>query len=288
MTAQGATILLVDDEPQNLKLLATMLEPEGYVVRLAASGRAALEAVAEDAPDLILLDVMMPGMDGYEVTKALKSGAATARIPIIMVSAHSDRGARLRGLEAGAEDFLTKPVDRGELWLRVRNLLRLKELSDRLRSQSVILEAQVRERTADLHRLAHYDALTGLPNRMLFFQTLDRTLSLAESRGWAVAVAFIDVDHLKNVNDTLGHVVGDQLLREFGDRLVQAVRMRDTVGRLGGDEFAMILLVEQGQQGAAATAKKIRSALRIPFDLEGPSGHGYRQHWDNDLSRRLD
>jgi diguanylate cyclase (GGDEF)-like protein len=269
VTAQGATILVVDDEPQNLKLMTTLLEPEGYVVRCAANGKDALASIAERAPDLILLDVMMPELDGYQVVKLLKGGAATARIPIIMVSAHSDRKARLRGLEAGAEDFLTKPVDRGELWLRVRNLLRLKELSDRLRSQSVLLEEQVRERTADLHRLAHYDALTGLPNRMLFFQTLDKTLLLAQQRGWAVAVAFIDVDHLKNVNDTLGHVIGDQLLAEFGDRLVQSVRIRDTVGRLGGDEFAMILLVEDGQLGATRTAKKIADSLREPFILGG-------------------
>jgi diguanylate cyclase (GGDEF)-like protein len=269
MTAVGATILVVDDEPQNLRLLTALLKPEGYIVRTATDGDEALASVAQVEPDLILLDVMMPGKDGYEVARALKSGAATAGIPIIMVSAHSDRQARLRGLEAGAEDFLTKPVDRGELWLRIRNLLRLKELSDQLQNQSAILEEQVQERTADLHRLAHYDALTGLPNRMLFFLTLQRTLALAAARRWSVAVAFIDVDHLKDINDTQGHAVGDQLLAQFGDRLTRSVRVRDTVGRLGGDEFAMILMVRDGQKGAAATAHKVREAMRAPFVIEG-------------------
>ena len=120
-----------------------------------------------------------------------------------------------------------------------------------------------------LRFLAHFDALTGLPNRTLFYETLKNTLYQAVDSGWLVAVMFIDLDHFKNVNDTLGHGIGDDLLRQFGARLAQCIRIRDSVGRLGGDEFALILVMPEGQQGAAIVAKKIRDALRVPFDISG-------------------
>ena len=268
MTARPS-VLVVDDEAQNRKLITVLLGPEGYDTQVACTGPEALAAVAESPPDLILLDVMMPGMDGYQVARILKDDPATAGIPIIMVSAHDDRTARLRGLEAGAEDFLTKPVDRAELWLRVRNLLRLKELSNALLDQGQVLEQQVRARTADLHHLAHHDSLTGLPNRGLLHATLERTLELGRRRGCSVAVLFLDIDHFKNINDSRGHAVGDDLLRQFGDRLVQCVRVRDTVGRLGGDEFALILLLEDGAAGAARVAEEVLTSLEVPFELYG-------------------
>ena len=212
---------------------------------------------------------MMPGMDGYEVASNLKANPATANIPIIMVTANIDRDARLAGLNAGAEEFLTKPVDRAELWFRVRNLLRLKAFNDLLQNQSSQLEDLVQARTADLHRFAHYDPLTGLPNRALFVETLKKTLAQAQDHGWSVAVLLVDVDHFKNVNDTLGHAFGDELLAQLSNRLVECLRLRDTVGRLGGDEFAMILVMEDGEQGAALVANKIGIALRAPFNLNG-------------------
>ena len=393
MTGSAATILIVDDELLDRRLLESLLLPEGYLTMTAASGEEALASVAHRAPDLILLDLMMPGMDGYQVAGLLKSNPATSSIPIVMLTAQSDRSARLAGLNAGAEEYLTKPVDRAELWLRVRNLLRLKEYSDYLKNQSAVPERQVQARTADLqrfrtamdatadaiflvnrttmdfvelnatacnmlgytreelfnlgpaqmasatpehlesvydaiisghhtneleetrlqrkdgsqlqvevrrhahrsgadwiivsvvhditerneaekrlkrlHQLAHYDALTGLPNRRLFHETLRKTLAQASDRGWQVAVLFIDLDYFKNVNDTLGHAVGDDLLCQFSSRLAQCVRTRDTVGRLGGDEFALILVMDDGQQGAALVANKVRDVLRAPFDLQG-------------------
>ncbi len=265
-----ARILVVDDQAQNRRLLRALLEPEGYLIEVAASGQEALEAVRACPPDLVLLDLMMPGMDGFTVAQALKGDPETASIPIIMVSAHDDRTARLRGLESGAEDFLTKPVDRTELWLRVRNLLRLKELADALSVQSAGFEQQVLARTADLQRQADFDALTGLPNRMLFHETLSRSLGLAAAKGWNVAVLFVDLDQFKTVNDTLGHAVGDLLLKQVGERLLECVRIRDTVGRQGGDEFALLLLLdEDSRHGAAAVAAKVHEVLRAPFDLDG-------------------
>jgi len=145
-----ARILIVDDEIANRRLLQALLGPEGYVTRTATSGEEALASIADDPPDLILLDVMMPGIDGRQVAGAVKTDPTRRNIPIIMVTAQSDREARLAALEAGAEDFLTKPVDRAELWLRVRNLLRLKKLGDLLERQQLTLEAEVQARTAEL------------------------------------------------------------------------------------------------------------------------------------------
>lgn len=121
----------------------------------------------------------------------------------------------------------------------------------------------------NMYRLAHYDALTGLPNRTLFYETLERTLEQAEKSGWLVAVLFIDLDHFKNINDTLGHPVGDELLCQFSNRLTTCVRIRDTVGRLGGDEFALILTMQDGVQPAAQVALKIQQSLHASFTLKG-------------------
>ncbi|MEO8432787.1 MAG: response regulator, partial [Acidobacteriota bacterium] len=145
-----ARILIVDDERHNRQLLEVMLAPEGFVLQTAANGEDALASVANDPPDLILLDIMMPGMNGYEVATRIKSNEGTNNIPIIMVTALDDRDARMLGLNAGAEDFLSKPVDRAELTVRVRNLLRLKAYGDYLDKYSQMLEGEVGSSAANL------------------------------------------------------------------------------------------------------------------------------------------
>ncbi len=150
-----ACILIVDDERHNRELLEVMLGPEGFVLLMAASGEEAIGMVALQPPDLILLDVMMPGMDGYQVAEKIKGNPATKQIPIIMVTALHDRDAMMHGLAAGAEDFLTKPVNRAELSMRVRNLLRLKAYGDYLDKYSQALESQVGSRTVDLAESDH-------------------------------------------------------------------------------------------------------------------------------------
>jgi putative two-component system response regulator len=145
-----ARILIVDDEGRNRRLLAAILDAEGYAVLEAADGAQALALARQQKPDMVLLDIMMPGIDGYEVARALKADAITKAIPIVMVTALDDRKSRLLGLEAGAEEFVTKPVDRNELRIRVRNLLRLKEYSDLLADRNRILDAEVTQRTKQL------------------------------------------------------------------------------------------------------------------------------------------
>lgn len=161
MVSPPANILIVDDDVKDRKLLEALLKPQGYLTQCASGGEEALAAIAKQAPDLILLDVMMADMDGYKLARILKSDPATSTIPIIMVTVQSDRGARMTGLEAGVEEFLTKPVDRAELWLRVRNLLRLKSFGDFLQSHSFRMEEQVQARTAELQRFRGAIDATG-------------------------------------------------------------------------------------------------------------------------------
>ncbi len=171
-----ARVLIVDDERYNRRLLEAMLAPTGYQVQMAAGGREALALIADECPDLILLDVMMPDMNGYQVAAELKKGPLTRNIPIILVTALDDREARIQGLTAGAEDFLTKPVDRAELSVRVRNLLRLKAYGDYFDQQARELEATVEARTAELQTAV--DALHAANERTRY------TLEIAKVGIW--------------------------------------------------------------------------------------------------------
>jgi putative two-component system response regulator len=159
--AQEGKILLVDDEPANLKLLEAILKSKGYRIVTATNGQEALQRVAEERPDVILLDVMMPIMNGFEVARALKAARETSHIPIIMITAMEDRQTRIQGLAAGAEDFLNKPVDKDEVAARVRNLFRLKKYHDMVKDQNQILENRVREKTASL-RTAYEETIYTL------------------------------------------------------------------------------------------------------------------------------
>lgn len=152
MVDSPATILVVDDDLVNRKLFEVLLCAQGYDLVFAVDGDEALKVVAKKPPDLILLDVMMPGMDGYKVAEIIKADFATANIPILMVTAQGDRSTRLIGLASGADDFLTKPVDRLELGLKVRNLLRIKEYDAKAKNFAVFLEQQVQARTVELQR----------------------------------------------------------------------------------------------------------------------------------------
>lgn len=453
MTPRQATILIVDDEPKNRSLLEVLLKPEGYLTVTANSGEEALAIVAEKPPDLILLDVMMPGLDGHDVAAKLKGNPATRNLPIIMLSALGDRGSKLAGLNAGAEDFLTKPIDRVELWVRVRNLLRLKEYSDSLAEHNQLLEQAVRGRNEEiterkraetqiirlnrlygivsginaaivrtrnrqelfteachiavehgqfrmawigsvdskgtglsplawsgfdegyfdkitqairnnkadtlvlavralqektpvvcndidsdpqfahwridalqrgyrsmgvfplmgdsqpvglfvlyapelnffdveeikllteltanisyaleyikkeekLNYLAYHDVLTGLPGRTLFHDRLVQAVTNAHRHGDKLGVLFIDLDHFKNINDSLGHYVGDMLLKQVAALFTACMREDDTVARLGGDEFVVILASMASEDEAWMVSQKILKLMTEPFTIE--------------------
>jgi adenylate cyclase len=149
----AAKILVVDDTPQNVKLLADLLQAKGYEVSTAANGNAALERLAADAPDLVLLDVMMPGLTGYDVCRNIRADPATALLPVVLVTALDPQQERVKGIEAGADDFLSKPINQAELFARVKSLLRIKRLQDEVRGWNQELEARVREQVTQLERL---------------------------------------------------------------------------------------------------------------------------------------
>jgi diguanylate cyclase (GGDEF)-like protein/PAS domain S-box-containing protein len=221
-SAAPATILIVDDEIRNRKLLVALLQPEGYVTVSAACGEEALALVAERAPDLILLDVLMPGMDGYQVASRLKADPATSSIPIIMVTARIERETRLAGLEAGAEDFLTKPVDRAELWLRVRNLLRLKAYGDFLQNHSAILEQQVQARAADLQlfRTALDATADGI---LLVNRTTMRIFEVNETTCQMLGYARAELLQLSPVRLSGGTLTLDQLEASYDEIIARRI-----------------------------------------------------------------
>ncbi|MGK9419122.1 GGDEF/EAL domain-containing response regulator [Pseudomonas cedrina] len=182
MASQPATLLIVDDDPQVRKLLETLLQHEGYLTLSAGSGEEALQSVAKQPPDLILLDVMMPGLDGYEVASRLKGDEATAGIPIIMLSALSESSARVSGLETGAEEFISKPVERVELWLRVRNLLRLKARGDLAANTPDLAPRQTGMNVHDLARQDLENALRQAVERSEFSVHYQPKVEVASGR----------------------------------------------------------------------------------------------------------
>ena len=280
MSTAPATLLIVDDDECIRELLEELLEDQGYNTLSASSGEMALMMIANQPPDLILLDAMMPGMDGYQVARELKSNLLTANIPIIMLSGLSEPSARLIGLEAGAEEVLSKPVVSAELWLRVRNLLRLKAFGDYQVVHTLMLEQQLQKRTIDVERfqsamgsderllkMANYDPLTRLPNRNLFYTTLQMGLTQAALRGWQLAVCTVDLNDFNIFNEIWGHLVGDQVLVEFSARLASCLNVSDTLGRMDGHELALILMIRKGQSGPKQIVERIREELREPFKV---------------------
>ncbi|HEX8614563.1 MAG TPA: EAL domain-containing protein [Telluria sp.] len=384
-----AAILIVDDQLVNVQLLEYLLTTTGYTnVSSTTDPRQVAAMHLAHRYDLIILDLHMPGMNGFQVMEALAPMETEAYLPVLVVTAEPDK--KLAALDAGARDFVGKPFDPVEVLTRIRNMLEVRLLHRESKNYGTVLEQTVRERTAELQRfrsamdatddaiflididamdvvdvndgacrmlgyrreellrldptvyglaargqlacqadpardvlrypdlvedqltradlrevaveiywqtqsvggtrmliavardiserlaarqrlahLASYDSLTGLPNRTLFYQTLREAIELAQDKHWRIVVLFIALDRFKTVNDSLGSALGDELLRQFSTRLVQCVRIRDTVGRLGGDEFALILTMTRNQQDAVNVANEVRDALRAPFDLHG-------------------
>jgi diguanylate cyclase (GGDEF)-like protein len=246
-------ILVVDDVPVNVQLLTTYLASVGYDVFTARDGQEALDKVAAVQPDLILLDVMMPKLNGFEVCERLKSDSATKIIPVIMVTALNEIEDKIKATESGADDFVSKPFNKLELLTRVKSLLRIKQLHDELRAKVKELE-QARER---LRQLAITDGLTGLYNHRYFKEHLEQELLRANRHLLHVSVVMLDIDHFKKFNDTYGHPAGDAILRMIAKLLKDNIRKIDLAARYGGEEFCLVL-VETNKPAAAIAAEKVR------------------------------
>jgi len=242
--ATETKILIVDDAPDSLRLLARILEAERYVVRKSLTGKMAIQGVHRSPPDLILLDITMPDMSGYEVCQQLKASAETADIPIVFISALSQINNKILAFEIGGQDYISKPFQELEVLMRVKNQLLIRQQQQQLIRQNHQLEQEIQERLkaeAEVRQLSLMDELTGLYNRRGFFLLAEQQLKISRRNQTPCYLIFIDLDGLKQVNDSLGHATGDQMIIQAAHLLKQIFRDSDIIARLGGDEFAVFI-----------------------------------------------
>jgi diguanylate cyclase (GGDEF)-like protein len=245
VTAPASKILVVDDSRTQLVWLVQVLEREGYAVSSAADGKEAIRKVRSDPPDLVLLDMILPDMDGLEVLRIVKARPENEFIPVIILSVKSDLDSKVAGLRIGADDFLAKPFAEAEILARCAAMLRIKHLQERLHDMQRKLEEQ-----------SITDALTGLKNRRLFDERLHEEFRRAQRYGDYLSLIMIDLDHFKQVNDRFGHPAGDAVLSEVGSLIRASIRDPDICARYGGEEFAVIL-PKTHMSGALAVAERI-------------------------------
>jgi two-component system, cell cycle response regulator len=238
-----ARVLVVDDTPFNVKLLTAFLEYENYAVSTAADGFEALAKIEAEQPDIVLLDVLMPpGIDGFETCRRIRADPATAHIPVVMVTALQDVDQLVRGFEAGADDFLTIPVNRLALMARVRSQLRQKRYYESILEQSMI------------------DPLTGAFNSRYLDAHVPRLIARCRAAHKPIAVLMIDIDHFKRINDEHGHAAGNHVLKEIVYRITSALRPSDLVARMGGEEFAVVM-PETDLDAGHRIAERLRSRI---------------------------
>jgi len=250
-------ILIVDDMPTNVKILGEALRPN-YDIVVATSGKKALEIAQTQVPDLILLDIMMPEMDGYTVCRALKEDSCTKNIPIVFITAKDQTDDELHGLELGAVDYITKPFQVLIVKARVRTQLDLKRKYDLLES------------------MVSLDGLTEIPNRRRFDDALEQEWRRMSRGGASLAVAMVDIDFFKNYNDAYGHAAGDACLKAVATALSRTFkRASDLLARYGGEEFAAIL-PETDLPAGLVLGEKMRAnvaALAIPHAHSSAAEH---------------
>jgi diguanylate cyclase (GGDEF)-like protein len=259
------TLLLIDDSAAVQTLLRARLKDEPITIHCASDGQAGLQLARSIVPDLILLDVDMPQPDGFEVCRVLKADPDLVHVPVIFLTGAASPQEKIRGLELGAIDYITKPFDPAELRARVRAAMRMKFMMDLLAKKAQI------------------DALTGLWNRRYFDDRLEAELSLARRSPRALAVLMIDLDRFKAINDTFGHATGDEVLRRVAALLGESVRAEDIVCRIGGEEFAVI--APNISEGAEPLAQRLRhevETLKVivagqPLNLSVSIGVAYHE-----------
>tara|TARA_R110002167_G_scaffold55838_2_gene158587 strand:+ start:5440 stop:6435 length:996 start_codon:yes stop_codon:yes gene_type:complete len=255
----NASILIVDDQEANVLLLEQLLREIGYQQITSTMDPYSVAALYDaNRYDLILLDLLMPGMDGFQVMEGLKKNAGDDYLPILVLSVEPAH--KLRALAAGAKDFLSKPFDQLEVKTRIHNILEVRLLYRQLEVDNRKLEA-----------MAMHDALTRLPNRLLLMDRLAADIAHARRNKQSIAVLFLDLDGFKQINDTLGHDVGDAVLQTVADRLVATVRQGDTVVRFGGDEFIISLGELSRDEDLAPLMSKLLQVISQSCDIQGHS-----------------
>jgi diguanylate cyclase (GGDEF)-like protein len=290
-------LLIVDDISDNRTILKRRFERRGFDVTEAESGLIAIDLIEKSPFDLVLLDVMMPGIDGMETLKRIRSHRSASALPVIMVTAKSESDNIVDALEQGANDYVTKPVDFAVALARVNTQISRRRAEQQvalanedLRKANEGLERRVEERTRRLidvnqrlkeeiadreemqaksQYLAYHDSLTGLGNRLLFKEQLDEALTDVSVTPHPLAVLFLDLDGFKAVNDTLGHSVGDLLLKSIAGKLRDLIPSTDRIARLGGDEFAILQISSQQPTSATSLAERIIEIVAQPHNIDG-------------------
>ena len=286
-------VLIVDDIADNLRVLSDALSQKEYKIRCVKNGVAALKVATNIIPDIILLDIKMPGMDGYEVCQKLKANPQTQAIPVIFLSALDEVLDKVKAFEVGGVDYITKPFQVEEVLIRVKNQLTITSAKLEVHRLNVALEkeiAKAKQYTIQLETInqklqqeacerkkaeaklvydALHDSLTGLPNRTLLMDRLDFAIKYAKRNpDYLFAVLFIDLNRFKIINDSMGHLVGDKLLIAIAKLLQEDLRESDTVARLGGDEFVILLSDIQDIADATMVGDRIQKKLSLPLTLE--------------------
>jgi diguanylate cyclase (GGDEF)-like protein len=246
----GAHVLVVDDEPVAAREVANVLRGLGHRVTVSTSWTEALRCFSSENVDLVLMDAVMPTVDGFKLTKIMRS-RATTYVPIVFLTGLIDDAAKAQCVAVGADDFLSKPIDPLELRVRLTAMLRIRSLTRDL-------EAKTRAMT----RLASVDGLTGVGNRRSFDERIAEELERCRSSGKPLSLLLLDVDHFKRVNDTHGHAVGDAVLVSLGRLLSELTRACDVPFRYGGEEFAVVASGTHSRQ-ATFLAERLRSGFAL-------------------------
>ena len=246
--ADETRVLVVQAEPSERAFQRSLFAEAGMSVVEACSGSEALDYLATDHPDLVVLGRMLPDMDGLDLLPRLKSSELDF-LPVLVASHRSETAERVRGLQLGADDYISRPCDPAELLARARALLRTKQTHDRIRKLQLTLEQMVVS-----------DPLTGLHNRRFLMDRLRQEMQRSDRHGEPLAFAMIDLDGFKTINDLYGHVLGDKVLRAVGNAISRSIRVSDIAARYGGDEFAVIL-PQTPPEGAMRVCERLLRAI---------------------------
>ncbi|MBF0620864.1 MAG: diguanylate cyclase [Magnetococcales bacterium] len=253
----NARVLIVDDEPGNIRILKEILGND-FQIFFATDGEKALEIASAERPDIVLLDIMMPGIDGFEVCRRLKAGPMTSAIPVIFVTASISEDDEAKGLEIGAIDYITKPLRPAIVNIRVRNHLELKKHRDML------------------EKLSTKDGLTGIANRRFFDTMLEQEWRRSSRSRSSLGLIMMDIDFFKQYNDHYGHLMGDRCLQQVAKRLEESMeRSTDLIARYGGEEF-VCLLPETDLEGLELIGQKLRQVIvesAIPHEVSQVADH---------------
>jgi diguanylate cyclase (GGDEF)-like protein len=256
-------VLVVDDEPTSLRLVDALLKKEGHEVTTATNGHEALALALENPPQMVVTDWMMPGMDGVQLCRHLRSNDAGRDLYILILTGRSEEERIVEAFEAGADDHVAKPVNQKLLLARIRPGVRVIKLQESLRAQVRQKEEANRKLAVEKRRFkvaSMTDALTELPNRRYAMKRLEKEWATSERSGLPLSVILLDIDHFKKVNDTYGHDVGDEVLKSTANAIHRVLRTSDTCTRMGGEEF-LVICPGTPLDGAVLLADRIRAAV---------------------------